>query len=150
MVVELLTAWGVKAAWSAFSPVLEDLAKDVAKDAAKSYVGKCFGRVFSPKNEKVLIEGTGRAVKELLKQLEDELLDADMEIRELENMRGAVADFLKQEPVRETIASLLKEPHLLDPAVLAQADQQTLQPQGRGNPRQHPGAESNLCAKKGH
>uniref|UniRef100_UPI004055B736 NACHT domain-containing protein n=1 Tax=Candidatus Electronema sp. TaxID=2698783 RepID=UPI004055B736 len=124
MVVELLTAWGVKTAWSAFGPVLEDLAKDVAKDAAKSYVGKCFGNVFSPKNEKVLIEGTGRAVKELLKQLEDELLDADLETRELENMRGAVAAFLDQEAVRETIAALLKEPHLLDPAVLAQAWQQ--------------------------
>lgn len=124
MVVELLTAWGVKTAWSAFGPVLEDLAKDVAKDAAKSYVGKCFGSVFSPKNEKVLIEGTGRAVKELLKQLEDELLDADLETRELKNMRGAVAAFLDQEAVRETIAALLKEPHLLDPAVLAQAWQQ--------------------------
>ncbi|MGR0482628.1 MAG: hypothetical protein ACTFAL_14830 [Candidatus Electronema sp. V4] len=124
MVVELLTAWGVKTAWSAFGPVLENLAKDVAKDAAKSYVGKCFGSVFSPKNEKVLIEGTGRAVKELLKQLEDELLDAELETRELENMRGAVADFLKQEPVREMIAALLKEPRQLDPAVLAQAWQQ--------------------------
>ncbi len=73
MVVELLAAWGVKAAWSAFGPVLEDLAKDVAKDAAKSYVGKCFGSVFSAASREPLTKAAGRMVKELLDLLEYEI-----------------------------------------------------------------------------
>ena len=123
MVVELLAAWGVKAAWSAFGPVLEDLAKDVAKDAAKSYVGKCFGSVFSAARREPLTKGAGRMVKELLDLLEYELgLDEETERDELIQMQRAAASFLKQETVREAIVSLLKEPqYQLDSAVLAQA-----------------------------
>jgi GTPase SAR1 family protein len=121
MVVELLTAWGVKTAWSAFGPVLEDLAKDVAKDAAKSYVGKCFGSVFSSKNEKVLVKATGQTIKGLLDLLEYELgLDEDTDKDELVQAQRAAASFLKQETVREAIAALLQGEQL-DSAVLAQA-----------------------------
>ncbi|MGR0481609.1 MAG: NACHT domain-containing protein [Candidatus Electronema sp. V4] len=124
MVVELLAAWGVKTAWSAFGPVLEDLAKDVAKDGAKSYIGKCFGSVFSPKNEKVLIAATGQAIKEFLDLLEYELgLDEETERDELIRIQRAVSAFLKQPEMREAIAALLQGEQL-DPAVLAQAWQQ--------------------------
>jgi GTPase SAR1 family protein len=121
MAVELLAAWGVKAAWSAFGPVLEDLAKDVAKDGAKSYIGKCFGSVFSSKNEKVLVKATGHAIKALLDLLEYELgLDEDTDKDELIQMQRAAAAFLKQETVRQTITALLQGKQL-DAAVFAQA-----------------------------
>ncbi len=123
MVAELLAVWGVKAAWSAFGPVLENLAKDVAKDAAKSYVGKCFGSVFSSKSDKTLIKATGQMIKELLDLLEYELgLDEDTEREELISMQRAAAAFLKQEAVQQAIVSLLKESqYQLDAAILAQA-----------------------------
>lgn len=84
MIEGLLVSWGATAAWSAFGPVLENLAQDIAKDAAKSYVGKCFGSVLSPLNRKPLTKAIGSAIKELLKLLEDELLDAELETYELE------------------------------------------------------------------
>ena len=122
MIEGLLISWGIKGAWSAFGPVLEDLAQGVAEDAAKSYVGKCFGSVLSPLNKKPLTKATGLAVKELLDLLEDELLDADLETRELEEMREAVADFLEQDSVQQAVGSLFLEPgYHLDPAVFAKA-----------------------------
>ncbi|MDU9047238.1 MAG: NACHT domain-containing protein [Candidatus Electrothrix sp. Rat3] len=122
MIEGLLLSWGATAAWSVFGPVLENL----AQDAAKSYVGKCFGSVLSPLNRKPLTKATGLAVKELLKLLEDELLDADLETRELEAMRDVVADFLEQEPVQQAIGSLFLEPgYHLDPALFVKAWQDT-------------------------
>lgn len=122
MIEGLLASWGAAAAWSVFGPVLENIAQAVAEDAAKSYVGKCFGNVFSPLNRKPLTKATGLAVKELLKLLEDELLDAELETRELEAMRDVVADFLEQDAVQQVIRDLFLEPGFhLDPAVFAKA-----------------------------
>ena len=98
MIEGLLISWGIKGAWSAFGPVLEDFAKSIAEDAAKSYVGKCFGSVLSPLNKKPLTKAAGLAVKELLKLLEDELLDAELETRELE---GAWRGVLPEDASRE-------------------------------------------------
>ena len=97
MIEGLLASWGAAAAWGIFGPVLEKLAKDVVNDTAKNYVKKSFGSVLSPLNRKPLTKATGLAVKELLKLLEDELLDAELETRELEVMRDVVADFLEQD-----------------------------------------------------
>ena len=121
MIEGLLISWGIKGAWSAFGPVLEDLAQDYAKDATKSYFGKCFGSVFASREP--IVKTTGRAVKELLDLLEYELgLDEDTDTEELIPIRRAVDAFLDQETVQEAIASLLKEPqYLLDHAILAQA-----------------------------
>uniref|UniRef100_UPI0040575CFD NACHT domain-containing protein n=1 Tax=Candidatus Electrothrix sp. TaxID=2170559 RepID=UPI0040575CFD len=126
MIEGVLISWGATAAWSVFGPVLENIAQGVAKDAAKSYVGKCFGSVLSPLNRKPLTKATGLAVKELLKLLEDELLDAELETRELEVMRDVVADFLEQDVVQQAIGSLFLEPgYYLDPALFVKAWQDT-------------------------
>jgi len=122
MIEGILATWGATAAWSIFGPVVEKLAKDVVNDTAKNYVRKCFGHVFSPLNKKPLTKAAGLAVKELLSLLEDELLDADLETRELEAMRDSVADFLEQEPVQQSMGSLfLKPDYHLDPAVFSKA-----------------------------
>ncbi len=126
MIEGLLISWGVITAWSAFGPVLENLARGVAEDAAKSYVGKCFGSVFSRRNQEPLVKAVGQTVKELLDLLEYELdLDEDTDKDELIRLQRAVSAFLKQEPVREAIVSLLKEPlYQLDAGILAQAWQE--------------------------
>ncbi|MCW5201606.1 NACHT domain-containing protein [Desulfobulbus sp. US4] len=126
MIEGLLASWGAAAAWGIFDPVLEKLAKDVVNDTAKNYVKKSFGSVLSPLNRKPLTKATGLAVKELLKLLEDELLDAELETRELEVMRDVVADFLEQEPVQQAIGSLFLEPgYHFDPALFVKAWQDT-------------------------
>ena len=121
MIEGLLVSWGVKTAWSFAQPILEDLAQDFAKDATKSYFGKCFGSVFASREP--IVKATGRAIKELLDLLEYELgLDEDTDQDELIRLQRVATAFLKQEPVREAIVALLKEPqYLLDHAILAQA-----------------------------
>ncbi|XOF34932.1 MAG: hypothetical protein ACL93V_06480 [Candidatus Electrothrix sp. YB6] len=97
------------------------MAQGVAEDAAKSYVGKCFGSVLSPLNKKPLTKAIGLAVKELLKQLEDELLDA-VETEEVRELEDVVAAFLEQPSVQQAIGALFLEPgYHLDPAVFAKA-----------------------------
>jgi signal recognition particle GTPase len=91
-----LIAWGAtQAAWSVFRPILEDLAKDVAKDTAKSYVGKCFQNVFSVIHRKPLTKATGLAIKELLEQIENELLDADLDPEQVRKTIPAVKGFIE-------------------------------------------------------
>jgi hypothetical protein len=119
MLPELLTAWGATAAWSIFEPVLKKLALDVVNDTAKNCVKKSFGNVFITEP---VIKATGRAIKELLDLLEYELdVDEDTNTEDLIELRRAVSSFLDQPPVREAIASLLKEPYPLDHAIFALA-----------------------------
>ncbi|MCI5147543.1 MAG: NACHT domain-containing protein, partial [Candidatus Electrothrix sp. AR3] len=129
MLEGVLLSWGAKAAWGIFSPVLEKLAQDVVNDTAKNYVSKCFGSVFSPLNREPLTKAMGRAIKALLKLLEDELLDAEIETGELEAMREVVADFLEQEPLQQAIGKLFMEPgYQLDSAILPKAWEDTASP----------------------
>ncbi|WLE96714.1 MAG: NACHT domain-containing protein [Candidatus Electrothrix communis] len=122
MIEGLLASWGAAAAWGIFGPVLEKLAKDVVNDTAKNYVKKSFGSVLSPLNRKPLTKATGLAVKELLKQLEDELLDVEMDTEEVRELEGIVAAFLEQDSVQLAIGALFLEPGFhLDPAAFAKA-----------------------------
>jgi hypothetical protein len=121
--MEWLMVWGAgNAAWSAFRPILEDLAKDVSKDAAKSYVGKCFKSVFGAVHRKPLIKATGLALKELLELFEGELIRTGVPEHELRLWLDDVARFASQDGVREAIASLFLDPeYLIDPRVFAKA-----------------------------
>ncbi len=116
--LEWLALWGVsKAVLFVFRPILEDLAKDVAKDIAKSYVKSCFKNVFSSIYRKPLAVATGRALKELLEQIQNELLDADLEPEQIEEWIGDVTKFTKRDEIRTAIASLFLDPdYKLDPA----------------------------------
>ncbi len=121
--LEWLAIWGVgQATWFVFPPILEDLAKAVAKDSAKSYVGSCFKKVFSPIHRKPLAAATGRALKELLELIQNELLDADLEREQIEEWIDKVRRFTEHDEVREAIGSLYLEPdYKLDPATFARA-----------------------------
>ncbi len=130
--LDWLVIWGVsQAAVFVFRPVLEELAKDVTKDAAKSYVGKCFKSVFSGLHRDPLTRATGLALKELLEQIESELLDADLDSDQLQDWIDGVRRFTKRGEVRATIASLFLDPdYKLDPATFADAWQKI---EGAGN-----------------
>jgi predicted NACHT family NTPase len=119
--LDWLAIWGV-AALSVFRPILEDIAKDVAKDAAKSYVGQCFKTVFSVIYRDPLTKATGRALKELLELIEDELIRADIDGEKLKAWVYDVRRFVNQDQVREAIASLFLQPdYYLDPKIFATA-----------------------------
>ena len=97
---EWLAICGVaQATWFVFRPILEDLAKDVAKDAAKGYVQKCFKNVFSVIYREPLTKATGRALKELLELIQNELLDCDLGRHELQDWIDDVRKFTQHEDV---------------------------------------------------
>ncbi|MBW4461088.1 MAG: NACHT domain-containing protein [Nodosilinea sp. WJT8-NPBG4] len=107
------------------SPDFRRRAKDVAKDAAKSYVGQCFKSVFSVIYKEPLTKATGRALKELLELIENELIRADIEGKRLKAWVHDVKQFINQSQVREAIAALFLQPdYYLDPILFSTAWQQ--------------------------
>lgn len=123
---EWLALWGVaQATVCVFRPILEELAKDVAKDLAKDYVKSCFASVFSPLHRKPLTVATGRALKELLELIQNELLDAELDQESLRDWLDDVRRFTRHEQISAAIASRFLDPDdPLDPAVFARAWQQ--------------------------
>jgi hypothetical protein len=121
--VDWLLVWGVsQAVGFLFRPVLEDLAKDVAKDAAKNYVQRCFGSVFSVLYREPLTKATGRALKELLELIQNEMLDADLGEEEVAAFNPEMKQFIRREEVRDAVNGLFLDPdYHLDPAALATA-----------------------------
>jgi len=130
MAVEWLAVWGVAQTGELlFRPVLEDLADELkqraagaAKDAAENYVHRCFKSVFSVLHRDPLAKATGRAVRELLELIEDELRDAQLDDDELQEWIDDIRQFTRHEEVPQTIGCLFLEAEpfkKLDPGVFA-------------------------------
>ena len=101
LVIEWLASWGVAEATAfVFRPILEDLAKDAAKGVAGDYIKSCFKRVFSALSAEPLAKAMGQAVKELLDQIQEELLDHDIDQNELRDWIPDVKQFLQQDSVK--------------------------------------------------
>lgn len=115
---ELLIAWGVvQAVGFIFKPILEELSKDVVKDMAKNYVISCFGNVSSALHRKALTVATGRALKELLELIQNELQDADLSADELKDWMDDVKRFTRHKAICDVISALYLDPdYQLDPA----------------------------------
>lgn len=81
---DLLIEWGVTTAVGfVFRPILEDLAKDFAKDKAIDYVRNCFGSVFSFVHVEPLQKTLGKALREFLQLIQNELFDCGLEKQEV-------------------------------------------------------------------
>ena len=116
--MEPLTIFGL-ATYTIFKPVLEDIAKGVAEDAAKSYVGKAFKSVFSVIHKKPLTKAVGGALAELLKLIENELLDADLSEDEVRTLTPFVKLLVEHEAVCGSLEPLFLEPDFyLDPKTI--------------------------------
>src|SRR5208282_4205438 len=101
MVIAWLASWGVAEATAlVFKPILEDLAKDAAKGVAGDYFKSCFKSVFSASSAKPLAKATGQAVKELLDQIQAELMDHDIDQNKLRDWIPDVKQFLHQDFVK--------------------------------------------------
>uniref|UniRef100_UPI00286BAC96 hypothetical protein n=1 Tax=Chamaesiphon sp. OTE_75_metabat_556 TaxID=2964692 RepID=UPI00286BAC96 len=71
--MDLLAIWGVtQLAGAIVKPILEDLAKDTGKDFAKDFLKDALKEVIEPN---ILIEAYGKALKEFLQLMEQELID---------------------------------------------------------------------------
>src|SRR5271157_643788 len=122
MVIEWLAFWGVTQATAfVFKPILEDLAKDAAKGVAGDYIKSCFKRVFSALSAEPLAKAMGQALKDLLEQIEEELLDNDVDKAGLRDWNPDVDQFRHQDSVKEALGDAFAstDPRL-DPGRFAQ------------------------------
>jgi hypothetical protein len=78
--VDWLFVWGVtQAVGLAFKPILEDLAKDAAKDWAKDFFKSSLNSVARLLRKEPLEIAAGKAIKEFLELVQQELEDAELE-----------------------------------------------------------------------
>jgi predicted NACHT family NTPase len=82
--VDWLVLWGAaQAAGFVFKPILEDLAKESAKDYTKDFFKDCLKKVIHLPEPNVLKEASGKALKEFLQLVQQELEDADFQAAQI-------------------------------------------------------------------
>ncbi|MGB3509173.1 MAG: HEAT repeat domain-containing protein [Microcoleaceae cyanobacterium] len=120
--VEWLAIWGVtQAVGFVFKPILEDLAKDAAKDYAKDFFKSSIGNVIKGlTNKEPLQKATGKAIKEFLELVQQELEDADLDDGQLKQYIKPLKQFIKNPAVVEILGSAFQnEVTILDTKILA-------------------------------
>jgi predicted NACHT family NTPase len=98
--IDWLLVWGVsKAAGVIIYPILEDLAKDAAKDYGKDFFKDCLKKVIRLPEPDVLKEAYGKALKEFLELIEEELKDAGYQEAIIKQYIPFLQKFVKREEV---------------------------------------------------
>ncbi|MGB6301834.1 MAG: HEAT repeat domain-containing protein [Rivularia sp. (in: cyanobacteria)] len=121
--MDLLVVWGVaQAAGFVFKPILEELSKDlgnIAKNAAKDWVKDLFKDI--PDNALKRLQkqdidvAAGKALKEFLLLVQQELEDAEIEDEELKQFVKPFNKFIYNNDVKEILGSAFKyECEILD------------------------------------
>ncbi len=121
MIIDWLAVWGVtQAVGFIFKPIFEDLAKDIAKDWAKDLV-KSIPKHFLQQLKKEDIEiAAGKALKEFLQLMQQELEDADLEEAELQKYTQPLKQFIHNQALTEILGRPFQpDCQCLDSQVLA-------------------------------
>jgi predicted NACHT family NTPase len=122
MVVDWLAVWGItQAVGFAFKPIFEELAKDVAKDWAKNLLKSIPKNILQQLTKEDIEIAAGKALKEFLQMMQQELEDSDIEESELQQYTQPLNQFI-HEPVLTDILSnsFQAEYQSLDTQVLSQ------------------------------
>jgi predicted NACHT family NTPase len=102
--MEWLVIWGVaKAAGLLAKPILEDFAKDTGKDFAKDFFKDGLKKVIHLPEPNILKEAYGKALKEFLQLMEQELVNANCRSEQIREY----IEPLKQFATREDVAAVL-------------------------------------------
>ena len=102
--IDWLLMWGVtKAAGVVVYPILESLAQDAAKDYGKDFFKDCLKKVIRLPEPDVLKEAYGKALKNFLELIQDELQGAGYQ----EPIIKQYVPFLKKFIDREEVAAAL-------------------------------------------
>lgn len=108
--VDLLVAWGVtQAIGFVFKPILEDLAKDAAKDWAKDLFKDSLKNVIRLPEKEPLDIAAGKALKEFLQLIQDELEEAELTDEQLKDYIKPFKQFIKDKSVQEILGSAFKD-----------------------------------------
>jgi hypothetical protein len=119
--LDWLAVWGVSSAVGlVFKPILEDLAKDATKDWAKDLLKDSFKNVLRLPSKEPVDIAAGKALKEFLQLVQDELEDADLPEAELKQYIKPLKQFIKDKSVKEILGSAFKDDcQVLDAVTLA-------------------------------
>ncbi|MBW4464523.1 MAG: NACHT domain-containing protein [Pegethrix bostrychoides GSE-TBD4-15B] len=108
--VDWLAIWGVaQAAGFVFKPILEDLAKDSAKDYAKDFFKDCLKKVIRLPEKDAQKEAYGKALKEFLQFVQQELEDADYQDVQIKQYLQPLQKFVEQEEVAAALGQAFEE-----------------------------------------
>lgn len=98
--VDWLIVWGVaQAAGLVFKPILEDLAKESAKDYAKDFFKDCLKKVVRLPEPDLQKEAYGKALKELLKLIQEELENAGYQDAQIQQFTQPLKQWIQQPDV---------------------------------------------------
>ncbi|BBC24371.1 NACHT domain-containing protein [Pseudanabaena sp. ABRG5-3] len=98
--IDWLVIWGVtQAAGVVVYPILESLAQDAAKDYGKDFFKDCLKKVIRLPEPNLLKEAYGKALKEFLELIEEELKDAGYQEAIIKQYIPYLQKFVKREDV---------------------------------------------------
>ncbi len=98
--IDWLIVWGVtQAAGVVVYPILQSLAQDAAKDYGKDFFKDCVKKVIRLPEADVLKEAYGKALKEFLELIEEELKDAGYQEAIIKQYIPYLQKFVKREEV---------------------------------------------------
>ncbi len=119
--LDWLAVWGVTSAVGlVFKPILEDLTKDATKDWAKDLMKDSLKNVLRLPSKEPVDIAAGKALKEFLQLVQDELEDADISEAELKQYIKPLKQFINNKSVKEILGSAFKDDcQVLDAATLA-------------------------------
>jgi energy-coupling factor transporter ATP-binding protein EcfA2 len=104
--VDWLFVWGVtQAVGFTFQPILEELAKDSAKDFTKDFFKDCLKKVLKLPSKEPLDIAAGKALKEFLQLVQQELEDADLNEKQIKGYIKPFKLFIKNPSVTEILGS---------------------------------------------
>jgi predicted NACHT family NTPase len=104
--VDWLAVWGVaNAVGFVFKPILEDIAKDAAKDYTKDFFKDCLKSFLRLPKKEPLDIAAGKALKEFLQLVQQELEDADLPEGELQMYTKPLKHFINNKAVKEILGS---------------------------------------------
>ena len=118
--VDWLVIWGVtQGVGILVYPILQDLAKEGAKDFAKDFFKDSLKHVLLREKDPRQV-ATGKAIKEFLQLVQQELEDADFSQEELKAYTKLLAQFINEKSVKEILGSAFQDDgSVLDTKTLA-------------------------------
>lgn len=120
--IDWLFVWGVtQAVGFTFKPILEELAKDATKDFTKDLFKDCLKNVLKLPSKEPLNIAAGKALKEFLQLMQQELEDAELDKQCIKQYINPLRQFIKNKSVAEILGSAFRKDYrVFDTRTLAQ------------------------------
>jgi predicted NACHT family NTPase len=125
-----LVIWGVtQATGLVVKPILEEFAKDTGKDFAKDFFKDALKKVIHLPEPNILKEAYGKALKEFLQLMEQELVNANCREEQIREYIQPLKQFVQREDVAATLGRAFElECRSIDTPILNQAWQDLTAP----------------------